>query len=119
RNGLFERVTQQEPHGFNQAFRDFQGYVADETITGDYINTAVVKITTFHVTDEVERQLLHHRERLARDFVALGLFLAHGKQTDRWLGYAEDCPEIDFAHNGELRQILWLGIYVSANIHQN
>src|SRR3954452_1192463 len=60
----------------------------------------------------------------AREFIALGLFFSDGEESDARsmrgmeLG-AEDGAEIDLAHDGELLEVVGLGVDVGADVEKD
>src|SRR5208283_1779619 len=123
-DGRLQRLLEQEAHRLDHAFGDFQRDVADEAVAHQHIGLAVVQIAPFDVAHEVHGQLFDQLVRFAREFVALALFFADGEQPDtRIIGAGksagENSAEVHVAHDGELLQILRLGIDVRTDVNKN
>ena len=103
----------------DEAFADFQGDVADEAVADDHVHVAAENVAAFDVADKIQMELFEARGGFADEVVALHFFFADGKQSDaRALG-APDGAVVDFAHHGELLDLLGLGIHVGADVEND
>src|SRR5579872_543854 len=112
-------LLQQSENLYGKTLADFQGDIADESVTHDHVHVSREKISAFDIADKMHRELFQARVYLAREFIALDFFLADGQQADARAAVAECRPVIDFAHDRELHQMLRLGIDVGADIEQH
>ncbi len=115
---------QQESHRLGHALGNLQRDVAHESIAYQHVGLAVEQVAAFDVAHEIQRQFLDQLEGFLGQLVALGFFFADGEHAHaRMLGgrkaVGKNRAEIHVAHDGELLQILRLGIDVGAHVDQD
>ena len=76
-----QRLAQHVAHKPAHAFAGLQRHVAHKAVADDHVGLAAEDVAAFNVADEVDRQRLQQRKRLARQVVALGLFFADREQA--------------------------------------
>ena len=103
----------------HQALADLERDVAGEPVTHDHVGHTGIDITRFDVADEVDRRALEQLMRLARQLVALGLFLANRQQPDaRPLEPQRNLREHG-AHHAELHQMSGPALGIGAHVEQD
>ena len=93
--------------------------VADETIADGDVAVAVEEVAAFDVADEVDSgKGAEQRKGVAGEGVALGVFFADGEQADARVGNLEDVLGVDVPHDGELDEVVGVGVDVGADVEQ-
>src|SRR4029077_19670188 len=110
------RLPQQPKHLERQPFANLQRDVSYESIADNHVHFARKQVATFHVAHKMHCALLQSRIHLARQFVALDLFLADGEQPHARPAVAKRRPVINLSHHRKLHQMLRFGIHVCAHI---
>ena len=103
----------------DQAFADLQGDVADEAVADDDVHVAAKNVAAFHVADKINVQRLDAGGGFTHQIIALHFFFADGKQRDARALRSPDGAVINFAHDGELLDLLGLGIDVGADVQND
>ena len=91
--------------GLDQPFAHLQRDVAGEAVADDHVGVAGVDVAPFDVADEVDRRVLEQLVRLARQIVALALFLADREQADARRLEPERDARVGRAHHRELHEM--------------
>src|SRR5256885_15121403 len=63
--------------------------------------------------------LLKPGVHLASEFVTLDFLFTYGKQAHPWSSMPESSPIINLSHDGELHEMLGLGVHIRAHVQQN
>ena len=92
-------VVQQALDRLDQPFADLQRDVAGEAVADDDVDVAGVDVAPLDVADEVDRRVLEQLVRLARQLVALALFLADRQQPDARRRAAEGDARVRRTHH--------------------
>lgn len=105
-----------------EAFGGFEGNVADEAVADDDVSAAVEKVAAFNVAEEVAEMAAvegaEEGEGFAGKGVALAVFFADGEEAGAGVGDAEDALGVDLAHEGELDEVLGVGVDVGTDVEQ-
>ncbi len=80
---------------------------------------AVVDVAPFDIAKKADWQLFEDSERFARQLVPLCLLFADREQTDARPLDGQHPLGIDVAHDGELRQVLYLAVDIGPHIQQD
>ena len=75
-----QRLFQHGANRVDQPFGNLQRHVADEPVTDNDVDVAIVKVPSLDVADEVHGHGLQHLEGLAGEFVALGFLFSNREQ---------------------------------------
>ena len=101
------------------AFAGLEGDVADEAVADDDVGVAVEEVAAFDVADEVDvGELAEEGQGVAGEGVALGVFFADGEQADAGAVDAEDVAGVHVAHDGELDEVVGVGVDVGAYVEE-
>ncbi len=84
-----------------------------------HIHLAGIDVAPFDIPGEIQRKLLQQLKSFASQFVALALFFANREQSHARTPRAKHAAAINFAHHGELFEIVRLAIDVRADVEQD
>ena len=99
-------LVQQPLHRFDEPFADLQRDVPGKTVADNHVGLARIHIAAFDVADKPHRRRLEELVRLARQLVALALFLAHRQQAHARRLAPERDTRVRRPHDGELDEVL-------------
>src|SRR6185369_10701156 len=84
RNRRLQRLLQNRPDRSHQAFTDLQRHVSDEPVAHHHVSSAVIQVSAFDVSNEIQMSVFQQLVSFAGKVVALAFFFAYRKQPNSW-----------------------------------